>query len=257
VVSYDGTQFCGWQSQLIHKNKTSIQATLQNALTRIYKEPVHLVASGRTDSGVHASAQNVHFYLNSDPRRLPLLLALRTLLPPTICVRGAWLVPSEFCANKSAIAKTYRYYILNDNFPSALLARFSYWYKKQPLDIEVLQAYANLLVGRHDFKTFQSAGGTPPKTSHRRIYKAQWSQPKPNLFIFEITGNGFLRQMIRNLVATQINLHEKGHPPAEILRLLEQKNRRLIGKPAPPMGLFLSRVFYPNNLLQKGDPFGN
>lgn len=250
LISYDGTQFCGWQTQLIHKNKTSLQTQLETVLSRIYKEPISCVASGRTDAGVHATAQNVHFNLSKDPRSLPLLLALRTLLPPTISVRRAWIVPPHFSAISSAVAKTYRYYILNDAVPSAILHRFTYWYP-HPLNAEKLQKFADQLVGRHDFKSFQSASGRPPKTTHRRVYRAQWTNPKDNLFIFEISGNGFLRQMIRNLVSTQLTLYKQNQDPSEMQRLLAQKNRRMIGKPAPPMGLFLAKVHYPKSLLDE------
>lgn len=251
-LSYDGTDFCGWQSQLVHKNKKSLQTILQAALSKICKEPVHLVSSGRTDAGVHALAQNVHFTTTRDPRTIPLLLALRTLLPPSIVVRRAWLVPREFCANTSAKAKTYRYYIYNDRAPSPMLGRYSYWYQQQ-LDLSRLQALANEIIGTHDFKVFQSCGGTPPKSSRRRVFKAEWRQPKQKLFVFEITGNGFLRQMIRNLVSTQLDLLARNLGPNEIHRLLESQNRRLIGKPAPPQGLLLSRVYYPKHLIARSE----
>ncbi len=252
LLSYDGTQFCGWQSQLIHKNKLSVQTHLESALARIYKETIMCVASGRTDAGVHATAQNVHFTLTKDPRTIPLILALRTLLPPTISVRKAWIVPPHFSAISSAAAKTYRYYIFNEQTPSAIMHRFTYWYP-YPLRAEELQKFADQLVGHHDFKSFQSAGGRPPKTSHRRIYKAQWTNPKENLFIFEISGNGFLRQMIRNIVSTQLDLYKKDFPPTELQRILAQKDRRVIGKPAPPSGLFLARVHYPKTLLEQSE----
>jgi tRNA pseudouridine38-40 synthase len=248
LISYDGTDFCGWQSQLIHKNKMSVQAVIEAALTKIYKEPVHLIASGRTDAGVHATAQNANFVLNQDPRNKPLLLALRTLLPSTISVLRAWIVPMAFCANRSARAKTYRYCIYNESVPSAILNRFTYWYQN-PLEILILQKYANELVGYQDFTSFQSAGGTPPKTSLRHIYKATWSRPKCNIIVFEITGNGFLKQMIRNLVSTQLKFYQEGLGVANFKDLMLQRDRRLVGKPAPAQGLFLSQVYYSKALL--------
>lgn len=254
LLSYDGSNFCGWQSQLVHKNMSSVQTTLEKALTKIYKEPIHCVASGRTDAGVHALAQNVHFTVTQDPQRVPLLLALRTLLPPTISVKKAWLVPPEFSANTSAFAKTYRYYLWTDDSPSAIHWRFTCWYPHQ-LSVFQLQKYADKLIGWHDFKSFQSMGGRPPKTTVRRIYRARWTQPQKNLFVFEITGSGFLRQMIRNLVATQLKLYQKQAPANELVRILAAKDRSLIGKPAAPNGLFLARVHYPRSLLMASQAF--
>lgn len=254
LLSYDGTHFCGWQAQSVYKNKNSIQSVLEAALTKIFKEDIHCVASGRTDSGAHAYGQNVHFNVHKDPRKIPIILALKTNLPPTITVYKAWLMPHSFSALSSAYAKTYRYYIYNSNTHSSVLYRFSHWVPFQ-LDIKKLQEFADLIVGRHDFKSFQSSSGRPPKTSFRRIYKARWLKPTKNLVVFEITGNGFLTQMVRNLVNCQVQLFKQGKDPEEIYKILMAKNRNLIGKSAPPCGLFLYKVFYPKTELSQAQAF--
>jgi tRNA pseudouridine38-40 synthase len=253
LLSYDGSAYCGWQSQLIHKNKNSIQNILEGALTKIYKQPIACVAAGRTDSGAHAVGQNVHFDVKRNPREIPLLLALRTLLPPSISVRKAWVVPLSFSSISSACAKTYRYYILNADCPSALRWRLTYWHPHH-LNLEMLNSYAKQIVGSHDFKSFQSSSGRPPKSSVRRIYQARWYNPKPNLFIFEITGNGFLTQMVRNLVSCQLGLHKKNGRPDDFLQIVNSQDRRKIGRPAPASGLFLTRVYYRKSLLSRIDP---
>lgn len=247
-IAYDGSSFCGWQSQLVYKNLVSLQTVLERALSKIYKEPIHCVAASRTDSGVHAIDQNVHFSVSKDPQTIPLVEALRTLLPPTISAKRAWVVSSDFHANRSAYAKTYRYYVWNDETPSPIHCRFTLWYPR-PLNLRRLQSYSKVLIGEHDFQTFQSVGGRPPKSSVRKIYRARWTQPHKNLFVFEITGNGFLRQMIRNLVGTQLRLQEKKEPAEALTRLLSMTNRRMIGRPARPSGLFLSRVHYPRHVI--------
>jgi tRNA pseudouridine38-40 synthase len=250
LLSYDGTQYCGWQSQSNYKNKLSIQILLQRALEKIYKESIICVASGRTDSGAHAMGQNVHFNLSKDPTRVPLLLALRTLLPPAIVARKAWLAPNNFSAISSALAKTYKYKIVNSKFPSALRYSQSCWYPHD-LDLAQLNEFSQIILGRHNFKSFQSSSGRPPKSSFRRIYKVGWSRTFNNTFCFSITGNGFLTQMVRNLVACQLVLLRSGGGVEDFKRILSGENRRLIGKPAPASGLFLYRVYYPKDILQK------
>jgi tRNA pseudouridine38-40 synthase len=253
LISYEGTNYCGWQSQLVHITKNSIQNILETALSKIFKEKITCTAAGRTDAGAHATSQNVHFEVSRDPRSIPILLALRTELPFSICARKAWLAPKNFSALSSARAKTYRYYVLNSESRSALNWRTTYWHP-HPLNLVTLQAYAEQIIGRHDFKSFQSANGRPPKSSIRTIYKAQWLNPKKNILVFEITGNGFLTQMVRNLVGCQLDLHRKNKPPEELLRLLKAYDRKAIGKPAPASGLFLTKVHYPKTKLEQLEP---
>lgn len=255
LLSYDGSPYCGWQSQLQHKNKNSVQAILEKVLEKIYKEPITCVAAGRTDAGAHAMKQNIHFNLSKDPRKIPLLLALRTLLPPNIVVQQAWIVPLTFSAISSAKAKTYRYHIVNSDFPSALNWQQTYWYPHH-LNIEKLNLFAQEILGRHNFKSFQSSSGRPPKSSFRRIYRAQWFNPSKNNYYFEITGNGFLTQMVRNLVGCQLDLLKKNANIEEFRKILLSENRRLVGRPAPASGLFLYKVHYPKQALSQCEDFG-
>jgi len=248
LVSYDGTDYCGWQKQKDHKHgpdKPSLQETLEKSLSKLLNEKVSVSASGRTDAGVHALAQVAHF---ETTRTLPkdICWALRSTLPTSIVVRSAWLVPPEFHSTLSATHKTYRYWVWNSPRPTALLARYSHWVR-HPLDLDYLNQQAQILVKNQDFKSFQSVG-TVVKTTVREVYRAHWRQRKNNLVEFQITGSGFLKQMVRNIVGTQLDLFLKGQPIEKMDEILKALDRTKAGSAAPPQGLFLSRVYYPREL---------
>ncbi len=252
IISYDGTDFCGWQRQAVHACASplpSIQETLEKALERILCHQVCLSASGRTDSGVHALAQVAHFDTDS---RIPhdICWALRAHLPPSIAVKAAYVVPAEFHATLSAEKKTYLYWIWNHQRDTALLKRYTWWIR-QPLSIDALNQMAACFIGEHDFASFRSVG-TPVKTTIRRVDQAQWSMKRPGLVQFEVTGNGFMKQMVRNLVGTQASLVMKGKSPEILRHILESRDRRKAGMAAPPQGLFLKKVYYSKNLDIRG-----
>lgn len=251
LVSYDGTDFCGWQKQKVHKHSPelpSIQETLEKALSSLFNEPIDLMGSGRTDAGVHAKGQIAHFDTEK-PLPKDLCWALKSLLPSTIVVKDSWTAPRDFHATLSATHKTYRYWIWNNPRPTALLARYSNWVRA-PLDLEYLNKQAALFTGEHDFKSFQSVG-TPVAHTVRTVFKAKWSQKSESLVQFEVTGSGFLKQMVRNLVGTQIDLFVKGRPVEEMTKILGYRDRTKAGPAAQPQGLFLHRVYYPEDLDNK------
>lgn len=248
LVSYDGTDFCGWQKQKEHLHgpeKPSLQETLELALQDILKHPVDVCASGRTDAGVHALAQIAHF---DTDKTLPkdLAWALRGKLPPSMVIRQAWTAPSDFHATTSATHKTYRYWIWNSFRPTALMSRYTAWVRN-PLDLDYLNEQAQILVKNQDFKSFQTVG-TPVKTTVREVYKAHWRRKSPHLVEFQITGSGFLKQMVRNIVGTQLDLYTKGQTIEKMEEILAAKDRRRAGTTAPPQGLFLAKVYYPSEL---------
>jgi tRNA pseudouridine38-40 synthase len=248
LVSYDGTDYCGWQKQKDHKHgpeKPSLQETLEKALAKILNEPVKVSASGRTDAGVHALGQVAHF---DTTRKLPkdICWALRSTLPHSIVVKSAWEAPPEFHATLSATHKTYRYWVWNSQRPTALMDRFTNWVR-HPLDLDYLNEQAKYLEKSQDFKSFQSVG-TPVLHTVREIYKARWKQRKKHLVEFEITGSGFLKQMVRNIVGTQLDLCHKGQPIEKIEEIIKAQNRQKAGPAAPPQGLFLYHVYYPSDL---------
>jgi tRNA pseudouridine38-40 synthase len=248
LVTYDGTDYCGWQKQKDHKHgpdKPSLQETLEIALSKLLNEKIDVCASGRTDAGVHALAQVADF-ATSRPLPKDLCWALRSLLPTSIVVRKAWLAPKEFHSTLSATHKTYRYWVWNAPRPTALLARYSHWVR-QPLDLDYLNEQAKFLLKNQDFKSFQSVG-TPVLTTVREVYEAHWRRKRNNVVEFQITGSGFLKQMVRNIVGTQLDLYMKGQPIEKMDEILKALDRRKAGTTAPPQGLFLSRVYYPREL---------
>ncbi len=251
LLSYDGTDYCGWQKQKEHKHaseKPNLQETVEKALGKIFNEPIKVSASGRTDAGVHAVAQIAHF---DTKRQLPkdLCWALKAKLPLDIVAKKAWLVPEEFHSTLSSVKKTYRYWVWNHQRPTALLNRYSHWVRK-PLDLDFLNDCSKYLIGQKDFKSFQSVG-TDLKHTTRTIYTAGWSVRKNGMVQYEITGSGFLKQMVRNVVGTQIDLFLQNKTPEKMLEIIAQEDRKKAGSAAPPQGLFLYKVYYPNQLDNK------
>lgn len=249
LISYDGTDFCGWQKQKLTSTRKvdapSVQATLESALAKIFNEKISATASGRTDAGVHALAQVVHF---STEKKTPkdLCWAVKRFLPSSIVIKQAWLAPDHFHATTSATHKTYRYWIWNHPRETALLGRYSWWVRR-PLDINYLNEISRALVKTQDFKSFQSTG-TPLPHTIRTIYHASWTQKNNSLLEFKITGSGFLKQMVRNIVGTEVDLFFKNQEVSSMERILKETDRTKAGVSAPPQGLFLSRVYYPPEL---------
>lgn len=251
TVQYDGTDYIGWQIQK-HGPKPSVCQVINEVLNKVCDEEIALYASGRTDAGVHALNQVCHFTTQRHfevGQKWDFVWAMNCQLPPGIVVKKAWLAPEEFHATLSATHKTYRYFILNRPRPSAFLTRYADWMRK-PLDIDFLNECSAQLLGTHDFKSFQSAG-TPVPHTVREIHKAQWTYRKPDLLQFEVTGSGFLKQMVRNLVGTMTMLERKGRQASEMTEILKAEDRTKAGAPAPPQGLFLYKVYYPQELDNK------
>lgn len=254
TVSYDGTDFCGWQSQGEDREsrageKPSIGLTLQTALEQTFKQKITLFASGRTDAGVHALNQVCHFDVNLTADKLKgwdLTRALRSRLPYSIVVKKSWIAPDDFHSTLSPDKKTYRYLVLNSEVPSAILRRNTYL-MRQKLDLNFLNECSSFLIGEYDFKSFQSVGSEVSHTV-RTIYSAQWSWLRPNVAQFVITGSGFLKQMVRNIVGTELLLHRKGKKASDMREILMAHDRKRAGPPAEPQGLYLMRVYYPQDL---------
>lgn len=249
VVSYDGTDYCGWQRQK-HGPLKSVAHVIEDVLRKFLNEPdLVLFASGRTDAGVHALNQVCHFDTVKPAeffQSFDFPWAFRNKLPNSITIKQAWIAPPDFHATISATHKTYRYLILNTPRPSAMLTRYMDWVRK-PIEIEHLQASSKLVLGKQDFKSFQSVGTVVPHTV-REIYQADWVWRKPHVLQFTITGSGFLKQMVRNIVGTQLFLEKKGESPDKMAEIIQARDRKIAGPPAVPQGLYLMRVFYPSDL---------
>jgi len=258
LVSYDGTDFCGWQRQKKHRHASplpNIQETIELALSALLNEEISLSGSGRTDAGVHAINQVCHFETS---KKIPkdLCWALKAKLPPTIVAKKAWLAPDEFHSTISATKKTYRYWIWNHSRGSALLNRYSWWIRL-PLELNHLNAISSTILGKHDFESFRSEG-TPVKHSIRTVEKAIWVRKKSGLLEFSITGSGFMKQMVRNIVGTHLDICfakvSDAEAAAKMKKILAAKDRTQAGRAAPPQGLFLEKVYYPTRLAGQLKP---
>lgn len=248
TVAYDGTDYCGWQRQN-QSQKPSLCQTIQNGLEKIFNEKISLFASGRTDAGVHALNQVCHFDTTRAEERLAsfnLGRAMKSQLPTDIVIKKAWIAPADFHSTLSPEKKTYRYLIQNSPEQSVFLKRYTGWVRK-PLDLQQLNAGARYLLGEQDFKSFQSVGSDVAHTV-RRIDEARWEWRRPGIAQFTITGSGFLKQMVRNIVGTQLMLERKNRSPEQVKTIIGELSRRAAGPPAPPEGLFLVKVYYPLDL---------
>ena len=237
----------------------TVQEALEQALYQLFKQNIRVTGASRTDTGTHAISQTAHFDLNKPkPKGLSLCKALNFYLPEDIQVRRAWEAPSSFHALRSSTAKSYVYCVFNRSQPSVFLNGEAFWYPYK-MDLLCLQQMSRLLKGRHDFKSFQNSGTNVTSTC-RTIYQARWLVRSKNIFLFYIKGDGFLKQMIRNLVGTQLSLLAgyslpgRGKPvpkvqALEILKkweaILEAKDRKAALKTAPASGLYLYKVYYP------------
>jgi tRNA pseudouridine38-40 synthase len=280
TLAYDGTDFHGWQRQ---PDAPTVQCCLETALERVVGEPVRIVASGRTDAGVHALNQVANLR-TSNPIPCPnLVTAVNDLLPPTIRVQEAEDVPDGFHARYASRSKTYRYRILQALVCSPFVARFVYHYP-YPLDRTRMAEAARLIEGRYDFASFAGSGGSvvrvvrepplPPGTSEefdreggeasteglgpdsqlpvldsrsmvRTVFRSRiiWL-PKTSILAYEVSGSGFLHHMVRNIVGTLIEVGRSKLEPCDMLRILEARDRRRAGPTAPAQGLCLMKVEY-------------
>lgn len=239
VVAYDGTEYQGFQRQA---NGPTVQEVLERALERVTGERICLLAAGRTDTGVHAEGQVIAFDTQWKHSLTALLRALNAVLPPDVAVREVVPAPPNFHPRYDALSRYYRYTIYNHPVRSPLARRTSF-HVARPLNGEMMQAAANLLVGEHDFAAF----GTPPKgeTTVRRVLRAQWHAEPPWLH-FDIEANAFLYRMVRTLVGTMVRVGLGRLPVEAVGEILASADRRRAGPAVPAHGLCLMAVRYPN-----------
>lgn len=244
TLSYDGTDFHGWQVQ---PGLATVQGMLSSALERMTGEAVLPQGSGRTDAGVHALAQVASFTTECRIPAENLVTALNNVLPSSIRVLDSTEVSLDFHARKCARCKTYRYRIYRRDICPPFLARYV-WHYPYPLDEVAMREAASLVVGEHDFTSFAAVdperGQENDEASNvRTIFSSAWERDGSE-FIYTVRGNGFLHHMVRNLVGTFLLVGKGTIAPGDIGRILEARSRSSAGATAPASGLCLVLVEY-------------
>lgn len=239
TIEYDGKEFNGWQKQ---PNKLNIQGTIEQAIQVITGEEVELNASGRTDAGVHAFGQVANFKTNSNIPIEKIAIALNSNLKKSIRIISAEEVEEKFHSRLTCKQKTYRYVINNTELSSAIYRNLE-THIPQKLNIDKMKKAIKYFEGEHDFKAFKSSG-TSSKSSVRTIYKAEIIEMPNNRIYIELTGNGFLYNMVRIISGTLVEVGLEKINPDDIPNIIDSKDRSLAGKTLPPNGLYLVNVEY-------------
>lgn len=254
TLAYDGTDFCGWQVQ---PGQRTVQATVEQTLHTITGEEIRVVASGRTDSGVHAFGQVISFPTDSKLPVESLLRAMNAELPADVRIQKVEEAPADFHALRSAVCKRYRYTIDNGRVDDLFDRRVA-WHIPVPLDVEAMQRAANLLIGRHDFSSFESVGAERASSVRtisalavsrcQRVERWQGGQPgqggEGELVNIEIEADGFLYNMVRAIAGTLVEVGRGAKREAWVGEVLQALDRKQAGMTAPAQGLTLMWVRY-------------
>ena len=240
-IAYKGTDYHGWQKQ---NNAITVQSELEKTLRILLGIPVETLGSGRTDTGVHAQQQIIHFDV---PRVLDaekLVYKLNALLPKGIAAKKIWPVPFDAHARFDAVSRSYQYHLITEKTP--FLANEHYFYSR-PLDVERMNTAAKLLLQYTDFESFSKIK-TEVNNFVCHISRAEWERFADNHLVFHISANRFLRGMVRAIVGTLLEVGIGRMTPEQFAQIIESKDRQKAGRAAPPEGLFLSEVVYPPHL---------
>ncbi len=243
TIAYDGTAYCGWQNQ---PNGTAVQHVVDKALEQVVGEPVQIRSSGRTDAGVHARAMAAAFLTG---RELPLkayVEGVNRYLPADIAIQTARVVPDDFKPITMAHAKQYRYSIINSTVRSPLDRLYS-WQVRETLDLEAMRQGCAHFVGHHNFAAFR-ASNCAAKTTNRRIDSVTITGEDTRITI-DVIGGGFLKNMVRIMVGTLVEIGRGRLAPSAVRSILQQGDRTMAGSTAPACGLCLIQVFYPERVI--------
>lgn len=239
VVEYDGSQYHGWQAQTgLH----TIQQAVENALSKVADEAISVVCAGRTDTGVHATNQVIHFDSDKERTIRSWIHGANSFLPKDICIKWGKEMPEEFHARYSATARRYRYLIYNGPVRPALFRSNVTWQYRQ-LDHRSMHQAAQNLLGENDFTSFRSVE-CQSKTPMRNIHNLKVTR-SGDLIIIDITANAFLHHMVRNIAGVLISIGSGKHANSWINEVLNAKDRKLGAETAPAYGLYLVHAIYP------------
>jgi len=240
TISYDGTNYAGWQRQ---QNAIAVQQRLEEALSALLAQSITTKAASRTDAGVHALGQRAAFFTDNLPIPLDKLpQVINGYLPPDISVTAAEAVPDSFNPRFDAIYKTYVYQIYNAPIPNPLLGRYSAFVPRH-LDVEAMKKAATFIIGHHDFAAFQATGSSA-KTTVREIFDFNVVKQSSGLINLTITGGGFLYNMVRIIAGTLMYVGLEKLPATAIPDIIQSRDRTRAGKTMPPEGLILLEVGY-------------
>lgn len=243
TIAYDGAAYHGWQSR---PEGTAVQNQVESALARLFACEPRVESASRTDSGVHAWGMTAHFDVPDEKMKIPpvkLALAINALLPENIRVRTAVPVSESFHARFDAMGKQYRYQIWNGPVMNPL-SRKQVWHVARELDLSAMYEAAELLIGRHDFRSFTANRGVMLEDAVRTLTRCE-IQKRGRLLTFVIEGEGFLYKMCRCIVGTLVQVGEGKFSADDMLEVLERRDRSAAGVNAPAHGLVLWKVFYP------------
>lgn len=238
VLEYDGSRYCGWQSQ---PTACSVQTAIEGALAQIAQEDIRIVAAGRTDAGVHALYQVVHFDTQTKRPINAWIRGTNALLPDDIAIRWATEMPQQFHARHDAVERHYRYFLLNQAVRPGIYHRRVGWYH-HPLNLENMQIASRYLLGEHDFSSFRAAE-CQAKTPIRTVTRVDISR-HGNLIIFDLCANAFLQHMVRNIIGCLVYIGKDKYPAAWMQELLTRRNRVYAPPTFSPAGLYLVDIKY-------------
>lgn len=249
-IRYDGAQYHGWQTQ---DNLPTVQSKVELALSCVANQPISVTCAGRTDAGVHATAQVVHFDSDAERSEYSWVFGANSNLPPDICVTWAKVVDRDFHARFSAVSRRYRYVIFNHEVRPGILKNAVGWFHK-PLDDMLMQEAAKYLLGEHDFSAYRGSS-CQARSPIRRITNIDIRRQR-RMIIVEVEANAFLLHMIRNIggVLTAIGAGDK--PPIWAKQVLDSKDRQQAGVTISPNGLYLVDVEYPAVFELPKNPIG-
>lgn len=239
AVEYDGSHYHGWQAQTgLH----TIQQAVEHALSKVADSPISVVCAGRTDTGVHATNQIIHFECAKERTIRSWIHGANSFLPKDICVKWGKEMPESFHARYSATSRRYRYVIYNGAIRPALLRSNVTW-QYRPLDHRLMHQGAQSLIGEHDFTSFRSVE-CQSNTPMRSVHQVQVTRAG-DLIVIDITANAFLHHMVRNIAGVLIAVGSGKHPVSWVKQVLLAKDRTLGAETAPAYGLYLVQVTYP------------